>query len=164
VDRPLQPPRVAGLEEVLRRGRPRGYVPEDVGAVVQAALTPPRKLGLPFASWKLDRCATTVEDMVRGCCWPALSVDEKPRKPSRVAAGWGIRNLLGAMYLQMYRLMAAGEEVTTCRYCGKVISLIPSKIGDRKVRQDKKYCDDACRQRYHYHNRVKPRRQKRQSS
>jgi hypothetical protein len=31
----------------LRKGRPRVYGPEDVGAVIQAALTPPRELGLP---------------------------------------------------------------------------------------------------------------------
>ena len=46
---------VAGLEEGPREGRPRVYGPEDVGAVIQAALTPPQDLGLPFASWTLDR-------------------------------------------------------------------------------------------------------------
>ena len=47
---------MAGLEEVLREGRPpRVYGPEDVGAVIQAALTPLQELGLPFASWTLDR-------------------------------------------------------------------------------------------------------------
>ena len=46
---------VAGLEEGPREGRPRVYGPEDVGAVIQAALTPPRDPGLPFASWTLDR-------------------------------------------------------------------------------------------------------------
>lgn len=46
---------VTGLEEGPREGRPRVYGPEDVGAVIQAALTPPRELGLPFASWTLDR-------------------------------------------------------------------------------------------------------------
>ncbi len=53
---------VAGLEEVLRRGRPRVYGPEDVGAVIQAALTPPRELGLPFASWTLDRLVTYLSE------------------------------------------------------------------------------------------------------
>jgi hypothetical protein len=46
---------IAGLEEVLRSGRPRVYGPEDVGAVIQAALTAPQELGLPFASWTLDQ-------------------------------------------------------------------------------------------------------------
>jgi transposase len=45
---------VAGLEEGTREGQPRAYGPEDVGAVIQAALTPPQELGLPFASWTLD--------------------------------------------------------------------------------------------------------------
>ena len=44
---------VTGLEEVLRRVRPRVYGPEGVGAVIRAALTPPQDLGLPFASWTL---------------------------------------------------------------------------------------------------------------
>ena len=45
----------AGLEEGPREGRPRVYGPEDVGTVIQAALTLPQELGLPFASWTLDR-------------------------------------------------------------------------------------------------------------
>ncbi len=32
---------IAGLEEGPREGRPRVYGPEDVGAVIQTALTPP---------------------------------------------------------------------------------------------------------------------------
>lgn len=46
---------VAGLEEGPREGRPHVYGSEDVGAVIQAALTPTQELGLPFASWTLDR-------------------------------------------------------------------------------------------------------------
>jgi len=53
---------VAGLEEVLRSGRPRVYGPEDVGAVIQAALTPPQDLGLPFASWTLDRLVAYLKE------------------------------------------------------------------------------------------------------
>jgi transposase len=53
---------VAGLEEVLSEGRPRVYGPEDVGAVIQAALTPPQELGLPFASWTLDRLVAYLKD------------------------------------------------------------------------------------------------------
>lgn len=46
---------MAGLEEYVRAGRPRVYSPEEVGTVIQTALTPPEELGLPFASWTLDR-------------------------------------------------------------------------------------------------------------
>jgi transposase len=46
---------LAGLEEAARSGRPATYTPEEVGEVVAVALTNPQNLGLPFASWTLDR-------------------------------------------------------------------------------------------------------------
>jgi transposase len=46
---------LAGLEDRTRSGRPRTYPSEQVGAIVAAALTTPKTLGLPFASWTLDR-------------------------------------------------------------------------------------------------------------
>lgn len=44
-----------GLEEDVRTGRPPTYSPEQRSAVLTAALTRPSELGLPFASWTLDR-------------------------------------------------------------------------------------------------------------
>jgi transposase len=44
-----------GLEEDVRTGRPPTYSAEQRGAVIDAALTRPADLGLPFASWTLDR-------------------------------------------------------------------------------------------------------------
>jgi transposase len=44
-----------GLHDAARPGRPRRYTVDEVGEVVAAALTNPRQLGLPFASWTLDR-------------------------------------------------------------------------------------------------------------
>src|SRR5919202_1733233 len=44
-----------GLEEDVRSGRPPTYSAEQRGAVIEAALTRPADLGLPFASWTLDR-------------------------------------------------------------------------------------------------------------
>jgi transposase len=46
---------LAGLEEDMRSGRPATYSPEERGAVITAALSRPPELGLPFASWTLDR-------------------------------------------------------------------------------------------------------------
>ena len=46
---------LAGLEDTARSGRPPTYTPEEVGEVVAAALTSPQSLGLPYASWTLDR-------------------------------------------------------------------------------------------------------------
>ena len=44
-----------GLEEDVRTGRPSTYYTEQRSAVINTALTPPAKLGLPFACWTLDR-------------------------------------------------------------------------------------------------------------
>jgi transposase len=46
---------VAGLEDQQRTGRKPTYSAEQAGAVLTAALTAPQTLGLPFASWTLDR-------------------------------------------------------------------------------------------------------------
>jgi hypothetical protein len=39
----------------MRSGRPATYSPEERSAVITAALSRPSDLGLPFASWTLDR-------------------------------------------------------------------------------------------------------------
>ena len=44
-----------GLEEDMRSGRPPTYTAEERSAVIKAALSRPLELGLPFASWTLDR-------------------------------------------------------------------------------------------------------------
>ena len=44
-----------GLEEDVRSGRPPTYSAEQRSAVINTALTRPAALGLPFASWTLDR-------------------------------------------------------------------------------------------------------------
>jgi transposase len=48
---------LGGLQDRPRAGRPPTYPPEQAGDVVAAALTEPTELGLPFASWTLDRLA-----------------------------------------------------------------------------------------------------------
>jgi transposase len=44
-----------GLTDHPRPGRPYTYTPEQRAEVIAAALTKPADLGLPFASWTLDR-------------------------------------------------------------------------------------------------------------
>jgi transposase len=48
---------LAAFDDHHRSGRPATYSPDEVAAVIAAALTAPRSLGLPFASWTLDRLA-----------------------------------------------------------------------------------------------------------
>ena len=43
------------MEDRTRSGRPRTYPGEQVGEIVARALTKPKTLGVPFASWTLDR-------------------------------------------------------------------------------------------------------------
>ena len=46
-----------GLTDHPRPGRPHTYTPDQRAEVIAAALTKPEDLGLPFASWTLDRLA-----------------------------------------------------------------------------------------------------------
>ena len=48
---------LAALEDHHRSGRPATYSADAVAAVIAAALTSPRDLELPCASWTLDRLA-----------------------------------------------------------------------------------------------------------
>ena len=51
-----------GLAEDVRTGRPPTYSAEQRSAVIDTALTPPADLGLPFASWTLDRLVAYLGD------------------------------------------------------------------------------------------------------
>lgn len=52
----------SGLEEDMRPGRPPTYTAEERGAVIAAALSRPADLGLPFASWTLDRLVAHLDE------------------------------------------------------------------------------------------------------
>ena len=45
-----------------RAGRPATYTPQQVGELLAASLTDPQELGLPFASWTLDRLAAYLHE------------------------------------------------------------------------------------------------------
>jgi transposase len=51
-----------GLHEDVRTGRPPTYSAEQRSAVISAALTRPSELGLPFASWTLDRLVSYLSE------------------------------------------------------------------------------------------------------
>ena len=53
---------LAGLEDRPRAGRPPTYAPAQVATVIATALTDPRALDLPFASWTLDRLAAHLNE------------------------------------------------------------------------------------------------------
>ena len=53
---------LAGLADRPRAGRPPTDAPAQVAAVIATALTEPRALDLPFASWTLDRLAAYLNE------------------------------------------------------------------------------------------------------
>jgi len=66
---------VTGLADEPRSGRPATYTPEQVARVIATALTDPRRLGLPFASWTLDRLEQYLNE-VRGLAIKRSRIDE----------------------------------------------------------------------------------------
>src|SRR3954449_4070807 len=53
---------LSGLAEDMRSGRPAIYNAEERSAVIAAALSRPAALGLPFASWTLDRLVACLSE------------------------------------------------------------------------------------------------------
>ena len=96
-----------------------------------------------------------VTGRVRQLCHPVLVLASDERNPhdrsdpSGVKSAWGFDNLLGAMYLQMYWLMASGGELARCEYCRRTISLARPHPEGRKPPKHKRFCDAACRQANH---------------
>jgi transposase len=66
---------LAGLAEKSRPGRPARYTPEQVSEVIAISLTNPRELGLPFASWTLDRLPAYLNE-VKGIAMKRTRIDE----------------------------------------------------------------------------------------
>ena len=54
---------VASLQDQPRPGCPATYTPEQIGAVVAAALTDPQELGQPFGDWTYDRLAAYLSEV-----------------------------------------------------------------------------------------------------
>lgn len=54
---------VEGLHDLPRSGTPCTYTPEQRAEVMQAALTPPQDLNLPFAHWTHDRLTAYLHEV-----------------------------------------------------------------------------------------------------
>jgi transposase len=66
---------LAGLADQPRAGRPPTYTPEQVATVIATALTDPKSLDLPFASWTLDRLAAYLHEQ-KGIAIKRSRIDE----------------------------------------------------------------------------------------
>jgi hypothetical protein len=83
----------------------------------------------------------------------------------KLTSTWRPRNLLGALYLQFFWLITSQGELDRCQYCNRIISYAPPMPGSgkRKTYRNKKFCSTQCRQNYHYHNVIKPKRNARRN-
>ncbi len=66
---------LGALEDRARCGRPATYSTEQVAEVVATALSAPHSLGLPFASWTLDRLAAYLSEH-KGIVMKRSRIDE----------------------------------------------------------------------------------------
>ena len=69
---------VEGLEALKdrhRSGRRRTYTPEQTATVIATSLTKPETLGLPFATWTLDRVAAHLHE-AKGIAIQRSRIDE----------------------------------------------------------------------------------------
>jgi transposase len=66
---------LAALTDKPRSGRPATYTPPQVAEGIATALTPPEHLGLPFASWPLDRLEAYVNEQ-QGIAIKRSRIDE----------------------------------------------------------------------------------------
>jgi transposase len=55
---------LAGLEDAPRSGAPSRYTAQNKARVLEAALTRPQALGLPYGSWTFERLAVYVHDQL----------------------------------------------------------------------------------------------------
>ncbi len=66
---------ISGLNDQARSGRPSTYSPEQVAEVIATALMKPDRLGLPYASWTLDRLEQYLNEQ-RGSAIKRSRIDE----------------------------------------------------------------------------------------
>jgi hypothetical protein len=147
-----------------KRGRSKG------GAWTEVLMERPQWIDI-LVHKSLERIWHVVEDRISVLAYPAVDLQitavHNMLTPEKVTPTWGFRNLLGAMYLQFTWLVALRGDLSRCEYCKRIISHTPS-LGQsegkaRKPREDKIYCNKQCQQNYHYHERVKPKRQSEKS-
>jgi hypothetical protein len=111
-------------------------------------------------------------------CFPMLyrQYRKEPEQTVGFFQGWGCRSLLGAMYLQMTWLMTEARNVRRCKgpECFRIITFdapeqpiadpgLKNARGKYRTRIDKEFCSRNCKEKWRYHNKVKPRLQREHS-
>lgn len=100
--------------------------------------------------------ASVVSLYVTQGCYLDLGISREPQEKvslSQLKVAWGFQDLLSAMYLQMYWILTSEGELARCEYCGRIMSLSRPHPNAAKRRNDRRFCDDACRQAAHREKR-----------
>ena len=108
-------------------------------------------------SWALNVVEEIAERQVRGRCW-----EVRVRNGSSHGKGWAFDSLLGAMWLQMQRLMRG--QTRRYEWCGALLEIdLEQQLetatesapigGWRKPRSDRRFCDNKgrCKAKWNYH-------------
>lgn len=161
----------AATAELGARGEPDVEALDRLGAYGQ---TPKEK-----REWALQEVTGIVSKRIKKWCYPQLYrvVNTEVNRTVGFEQGWGFHSLLGAMYLQMMWLLTEGGDSPRCKGpgCNRIIRIGKYRPGDRKLvkefeqwsggrppryktRKDKDFCSRNCKEKWRYHNVVKPRR------
>jgi hypothetical protein len=106
-------------------------------------------------AWALQAVASETQEQVAEHAFPALYGEV-----FRFVQGWSFKNLLGAMWLQMFWLLTATETPRRCLQCDNIIAYEqPDQLqGTKKPgRKKEKFCNKKCSDHYVYRTKTKPR-------
>lgn len=99
----------------------------------------------------IEEAVSVVEDAIQALCNPVFNdhPDYEADEVSGLRRGWDFKALWGAAYLQMYWLMTSAGEVVRCENCHRIMSLTRPKPDGRKIRRDKRFCSNSCKQAHY---------------
>jgi hypothetical protein len=164
----------AATAKIGRRGDPDVEVLDGYGILGATAMEK--------REHALEEVTNTVAQRVKNHCYPKLyrRVNLAANRTLRFEEGWGFHSLLGAMYLQMMWLMTRGGDTPRCKMpgCNNFVRLGRYQKEDAalmvayerrgvgrppryKTRRDKEFCSRNCKEKWRYHNVVKPRNRQR---
>jgi hypothetical protein len=105
--------------------------------------------GVEARAWGMNAAAEIAQGRVAAWCAPAIY-----RRGGRLDRGWGFTNLAGAMWLQLFWRITAGDEDPLCenRDCPRDNPVLTRASGTTGPR--KRFCSDTCRARAHYIKRT----------
>lgn len=104
---------------------------------------------MPPLEHALVEATLAVTRRVNDLCHVTAIPPKRSHDVSEVRTGWGFDSLIGAAYLQMYWLLAAGGGIARCDYCH---TLIPNPRKDQRFCNERDGMKNKCRRDWNYHH------------